>query len=332
MKINDPGKFNYFIFLLHGYLMICFFPFLILICCFSSCLSWLIENKDTNEFKLFKSSKELETIIKEFKWNQSLEISENFVIFESNMKGIDHLQRKKASSKIFTTLLDYSHYRNLIEAFGNILFDDEMNKNQIIGIFFTRKSENLEIGWNTLGQISLARLAIQKAFKKHFPFLKDNEAYHTSLPIFKKISLIHKENIKTRDKGNLFKDKGNFLQIYNKRDAKFNGLIILTCSLNLSLNSLTGNNIFEITVKNIKKTTFEKCSRFGVYIGKGESLLKSFAFYQFNSTNSSEIDIQELKEFFDKGLSLIYIDPPKTSINLDQLLDFIINMAFQTCQ
>lgn len=311
--------------------MIYFILILFLICHFDSCLSWFLENKSTCSTKLFRNAKEIRMAVKVLKWNHCLQIFEDFTIIKSTEK-MEYPGKINGLAKSFLTLVKYSHYENLISNFGKILFDKEMKNCKMISILFHRKMNYFKISWMTLDRTNSTLLIIQKLFKKHFPFLERDDLYHMSLPIFKRIFLFHRENVEIMDKARIFKDQGNLLQIYSKKNAKFNGSITLICPLNPLLHPLIENSVLGITMKDIKDFSFGRHIRFGAYISKENFSSKTFAFYQSSSTNSNEINLEKIKEFKYRGFSLIDVYPIINFTNLNQFLDFITDLAFHRCQ
>lgn len=181
----------------------------------------------------------------------------------------------------------------------------------------------------TLGHTNSPHLIIQKIFKKHFLFLGTNDIYHFSLSILKRNLINQKENVKISNGIKVFKDQENTLQIYNKKDAKFNGIIILSCPSSLFLNSLNQMNTIETIVQKSKNNFLKGCSRFGTYISKRNFPSKTFIFHQMKS---NDFDIEIMKETEHNGFLVSGFYSPINLENLDQFLDFITDYAFHKYQ
>lgn len=118
--------------------MIYFVPFLILIYYFDLSLSWLIENRNTGKLENIQNIQNFKTIIERFKWDQDLKLNEGFIMMKP-CKNIESIDKNTKFPKSFSTFIKYFHYKNLMKIFGNILLDEEMNKNEIVTISLSRK-------------------------------------------------------------------------------------------------------------------------------------------------------------------------------------------------
>lgn len=305
-----------------------FILFLMLACHFDSCLSWLFKNRNNGKEKVLENPQDFELIIKSLNWNEDLPISGEFSITRfDGMKNENSIEKMKFY-KSFLTIIKYSHYKNVMKSFGNALFDKDLNKHEILSISGDRTLEFLRISWTNPDQIKSSNWMIQNLFKKYFHFLGNNDIYYSNILIFKKLLKFQILNIKSDDQLKVFKDQGNLLQVYNKRNANFNGQIVLMCPLDPS----TRDKLFEFTTKDIKGITLENHVRFGAYIKNENPLLGSFAFYQLDSSDPNSIKDGKMIKFVSRGFLIFNTKPAVKLMCLSQFIDFIIHMAFCHCK
>lgn len=185
--------------------MICLVSFLVLNHYFNSCLSWRIQVRNTEKFIPFQNIRKFKMYVKKLKWDQDLEQGENLMIINFHENATrKELKRYKKSLKTFPILVDYSHYKNLISTFGNLLFDKEINKHQILSITFRREMESLKMSWGIIDQTNSTRLAIENLLKKHFYFLFEHN-YQSYFSKFKITFSSCIENVEIKDEEKVFK-------------------------------------------------------------------------------------------------------------------------------
>lgn len=308
--------------------MVHFIPFSILIFNFISCISWLFKDKITSKTRILNFSQEFKLLIDCLKWDQDLPLSEGFSLLRSHEIEEEISNGKMKSFSLYLTIIKNSFYEIVMESFGSILFDKEMNAHKVAIISCDKTLKFLRISWTILDQSNSNYLFIQKLFKKYFPFLGNDDIYHIKDYLFKKTLSYHMKNIKFDNKSKVFKNQENLLQLYNKRDADFNGQIILMCSLDSS----TRNKILDFTIKDIKSFVSKNHVRFGAYINNENSLLESFAFYQLDSPNSNVLSDEQIDKFsFGHFLVISVISPIKFTC-LDQFVEFITHLALCQCK
>lgn len=308
--------------------MIYFISFLILIYFLGPCLSWLLKSKNTDEINfLFENSQNFTSIVKRFEWDKTLSPSEEILITKAG-GSMEEIFENLASFKPCMTILKFSHYKAFIKIFGNILFTKEIAEYGIKVIRCNRISNFFRIFWLNHDKTDSTRLMIQKLFKKHFPFIENDEIHHIVPPLFKRNLLSHFGDIKIRNESRMFRHQENLFQIYNKKGANFNGRVTLVCLLHPQFQ----NRILDITMTDIKEATFGEHVRFGAYIHKRDSLLKSFAFYQSNSIDSNKNNIEKTREISSRGFIVSQMILSSNLENLDQFLNFITDIAFNQCQ
>lgn len=292
--------------------------FLILIYYFDSYQAWLVKSNNPQREGKFQNVKGFRQFIMLSKWDQGLQLSESFSI-----KSIYSKNQKILIS--CSTLVKYFHYKDLIRNFGNVLFDEEAIKYGIKETLWDRSLNFLKISWEFKNESSSICLIIQDLFRKHFPFIKNDEIHHTTGTIFDAKLLFPRKGIAIKNSLRIFKNQENLFQVYNKRNSDFLGKIVLI----FPFSSLVQEEIFKLTIKDIKNIIPGNYSRFGAYINKGNFPLKTFAFCQLDSTysNANAFNGNET-EFMAENFRMITLDPLSDITNLHEFLDDIINNAF----
>lgn len=304
--------------------MIFFSSFLILFYYLRSCQSWIIGSLNSDLPNFFQNNQEFKSVIKNLKWNQGLYSHTGFFI--------RRFIEKAELLNEFYTLIKYCHYKDLIEKFGNILFAKEMTEYGIEIIHFEKLVKFFRISWLNSDKTDSIHLIIQKLFEKHFPFIANDGIIYIFSPIFKRIREDSEKNVEIKNKLKIFRNQENLLQVYDRRNANFDGIVILICSLDPSSDSTLKSEILESSMKNIKDIISKKQSRFGAYTSGKDSKLNTFAFLQYEATDSDRFDIKKESWFTNRGLRIIDLSSRNKSKCWIKFLDFITDMAFYNCR
>lgn len=293
---------------------------LILIFYQGSCFSWFFGNPNNQTLDSFDDIKSIQRLSDFLLGNLYLNKSGTFTMIRSG----------QISNEAFiscSTIMKTFDYSDFLKNLGNVLFSPEIIKSKIEIIHSENVSNSIKISWMNHDKTGSTCSTIKRLFNKHFPhFSKD--MYHFAPHLITQRLLDFQRNVAVTDKSRLFGKRANELQIYNKNNTNFDGVIILICLFKSSLRA----SFFELYRKEIKGFISKGCNRFGIYSNK-DALSKSFVFHQLKAKPKiSAKNEAEIVEFFDgQDERNIIIRPPKGIKNIDQFVNQIIQLALNNC-
>lgn len=236
-------------------------------------------------------------------------------------------QMTGSKSQIF--IIKCSDYPKVITRFKNILFNKEFIKEDLIqGFHFERLADYIRLYWTVNNRHEkYGLLTTEDLFKKYFFHLR-NEITHLSTDDYAlKLSLMDQGKIETsKIRSKMLEVKLDILRIYSKKDAKFDGKIVLICSMTFVIEEAFSRN----NLRMLNGFPIENHIRSGNFF-KGDPsdmLLKTFLFYQFNYRDSKDYKI----DYFDHANTrILTIHPPNNILNLEEFSKYIMDVAIGSC-
>lgn len=239
------------------------------------------------------------------------------------MKKINRVNQAFVSC---STILKLSHCSEFLKHLEKILISKEIIKCKIEAIQYEEVFGAIKISWINYDKTNSTCSIIKKLFEREFPHLS-NDIYHVAPHLIIQRLLVHQRNIEILTRSTLFNKEANKLQIYNRNNLDFDGLIILFCLFNDSLK----DSLLKLFEMKTKEPDFEDYMRFGIHLG-GNAISKSFAFHQIKIRSiyaKNKINIKKYRD--DENGRHILMESPKNLSNMDQFANYIIKLVLDNC-